>query len=806
MKRISIITLYLVYSWCIFVSAETEQEAKSILTEKLATTQEAPHELTQGFMRANYQEKPIPQLVNELAAQMDTNIVLPQDVVGADRVFYESKFTFKSPDKLTIEQTWEIVLDSLNLLGYTAFKQGDMIRITSNKKTVSLPATFYRNVPPSELPQTEQVIRYVYYLKHLSLIPGSEGNVPGIRDILKGMLSSDKAFQLIEKNNAILITDKASAIKAAMKIIVEIDEGGLRDAIEVIPIYYTSASLIEDLFSKEIFFQPSRTGIQQKETPNIPYFPQNTKVLALRGNSIVIMGTTRSIDIVKDFIIKYIDRPLEAGESMLHLYDLQYLNAQDFADVLKKIIGGEDQQQQVKRKTKKETGPEQYFEDVVIVAELTSKPDTLTPEKEITTIVKQAESREAGGRQVGGNRLIIASRKNDWLRIKSLIEKLDRPQLQVAIDTLILDVTLDQQKILGAQTRNKSGFNNSTSDAVNWQAAHLGEPVLKPDLPPDALMANLLELMKTGTGMAINLATASAPGSFLISFDDKDTGVWGVLQMLNAYTNTTVLAQPFLVTQNHKPAWVFTEENRFLVSDTEGGTGQIARVNFEYVSAGITLDVLPHISETGVVNMQIIIQINQFLPGPTTEVSPKVNRVIQTNANVGNGEVLVLGGLTRTDEIVEIRESPLLGQVPLLGWFFKRKSKEKRKVHLMVLISPTIIEPHLQGGVNTFTEDKLNVVREDLRDELNHVNTRDPITRWFFKPNCECPDEDIEHYLEQDYYEPEEKLSAQVVQEREARWQKNQEEEEKELQQEQEEYLKKLLEHEQNPLSTFKQV
>ena len=46
----------------------------------------------------------------------------------------------------------------------------------------------------------------------------------------------------------------------------------------------------------------------------------------------------------------------------------------------------------------------------------------------------------------------------DWIRIKTLIEELDKPQLQVAIEVLIVDLNLSRNKSLGSQIRNKSGF------------------------------------------------------------------------------------------------------------------------------------------------------------------------------------------------------------------------------------------------------------------------------------------------------------------------------------------------------------
>ncbi len=757
----------LMCAWCLlcfnnYIFAAIKEDAtQAAAIEKLPKKEIT--DTSKQLVRVNYTEKPIVEIVNELAALLNINIIMPQDGKGLDKVFYESKLTYHFPEKITVKELWEIILVSLHTLGYMTIQQDDMIAIVAypnQKEAARQPVSLYHDIPPEDLPSTDQIIRYIYHLRNLSL----EMNSAGIKNILDSMLTSKTpSYQTIPQTNAIIITDKAVNIKSAMKIIAELDEGGLRDAIEVIPLYYASASLVEDLFNKSIFLeQPKKNGTvgAKPEEKQIPYFPQNTKVAKLeRSNAIVIMGTTHSIDIVKDFIVKYIDRPLETGDSMLHVYDLAYLTADGFAKVLQNIVKGAQQKQQTKGAAET-PGPQQYFEDVVVVAEITSEKAPLTPQTQITQLIKEAAV-PAEKQQIrsGGNRLIIAARKNDWSRIKRLIDDLDKPQLQVAIEALILDFTIENDKFLGGQTRNKSGFHNSTENALNFQSAQLAPPVLTVGtdgvLPADALMANLLQLSGTP---ASNIASNATPGSFIVSFQDKDNlGVWSVLQMLNQYVTTNILAQPFLVLQNHQSGWVFTQENRYLQSETQGGTGQIARVNFEDVSAGITLDVKPHISDTGNISMQIIIQISRYItPAGNTSANNRVERVIRTNASIGNGEVLVLGGLTRDEEDIVINETPLLGQVPVLGWFFKSETKTKIKNHLMVLISPTIVKPNLKGGMDVFTENKMDEAKAFITEDLSHFERRDPITRWFFKPNFDCPYEAVDEYLNQSYYDKDE--------------------------------------------------
>jgi hypothetical protein len=71
----------------------------------------------------------------------------------------------------------------------------------------------------------------------------------------------------------------------------------------------------------------------------------------------------------------------------------------------------------------------------------------------------------------------------------------------------------------------------------------------------------------------------------------------------------------------------------------------------------------------------------------------------------------------------------------------------------MVLISPTIVKPYVEGGMDVFTAGKMGEARDYITEDLAFINKRDPITRWFFKPNLDCPYGGLDSYLDQSYYD-----------------------------------------------------
>jgi general secretion pathway protein D len=748
---IKIVVMLLLLITCI--KADNQPESiKQILEEKLnvkptleASAPESPE--TKNFAKKysfDFNDVPLVDVLHTFAAEKKINILLPQ---GSQAL--TTKIKYSLPYKVTLDQAWEEINKIIDLIGYTWEIKSDhytLLKIDPNIQRESLP--LFINPPLESLPDNGQVVEAIFYLSNLKV---NDQNSP-LEQILKaptGMLSPTALLKTDAKTNALIIIDKSNVIRAAMTIVRQLDLEGIPDDIHVIPLYFVQASFVEELFKKLLATAqvPVTPGVA-REAPikSSSYFPPNTKVLALdRTNNIVIMGTTRSIHIVKEFIVKYIDHPLDSGKSILHLYDLQYLNAEEFAPILQQLVNKQETGSQSQGQAA--TGPRRAFQDVIVEAEKTSIAATIAP----STVEGQPEAAKSEGVQQGGNRLLIAARKEDWIRIKKLIKDLDTPQPQVAIEVLVVDLTSQKNQILGTQMRNKGSFHSSALDSINFQAANLVTPILSQQgianeigetvnqFPADALMANLLQLNQGN-----NLANLATPGSVIISFNDQNgSGIWNVMQILDRYANTTILTQPFIVTMDNKQATISLAQQRLLPGGANSDGGSITVKN-EYVTAATAIDILPTISEDSKnINLQLNITVNEFL----SNANNRATRLIQTNANIGDGEVLALGGLVKiSDQTVE-NDTPFLSQIPLLGWFFKRRNKTRIRTNLMVFICPKIIKPRVGGGFDDFTKNKLCFAENDLQDSSNFEDLRDPITRWFFKPDQNFAHDVIDDYV-----------------------------------------------------------
>ena len=77
---------------------------------------------------------------------------------------------------------------------------------------------------------------------------------------------------------------------------------------------------------------------------------------------------------------------------------------------------------------------------------------------------------------------------------------------------------------------------------------------------------------------------------------------------------------------------------------------------------------------------------------------PIFTRTVYTRALVQDSETAVIGGLIREDSTNNVDKIPVLGDIPVLGWLFKRTEKREDKNHLLIFLTPTILPTPLTAA------------------------------------------------------------------------------------------------------------
>lgn len=704
------------------IEQEEQEEQAEKIAGKIATKKKR-----REMVSIDYDDKPIVDIINLIAAKKGYNLILP---AGKDAL--TSKVTFRIKTPMSVDDAWDFLYTILDVDGYSIVPKGSMYMIVKNNTLNNKPTIVKETLPfyigdPDTIPDSDERIRFLYYLSNLRVSEDqSKSTIEG--SVLKQVLSPMSDYQVDTKTNSILVTDKATNVKSAILILAALDQPTFREKLEILPLRYVDATTLATFINNEILKPVTddlrRYQMRFKKASDTSLFQAVRVVADPRTNVLVLLGREQAVNYLKDLIQKTLDIPQESGQSILHVYALQYLNATTFAVTLDNIVktvkaGGAVQS---KEGTITATGTEKMFEGVIIKADI---PDKLQATSGgVSGSGDQITVTSGQTTYYGGNKLIIAAKNDDWQVLKVLIEELDKPQRQVILEVLIADLTINEQRALGSLTRNPLAL--PLPGGVNVQSAQLGPVVVAPDpvTPASSIAVDLLPDDSIVPGPAITPAGAS-----LISISDQATGkVWNIGQLMSLFSHKKILAHPHVVTLNNQQAVVKIGDTRY-VQDTGESTVAAQVIKRIELKALLTVAITPRVSSADIVTLNISIGSQDFRSDTDNTI---IKRTVNTSAIVRNTEILVLGGLSRIDEHNDLRGTPLLSTIPLFKWLTSYRSGDTAKTSLTIFITPTIIEPRVRDSINEYTNDYLTITENLTKEGQLFGEVRDPVTHLFF--------------------------------------------------------------------------
>jgi general secretion pathway protein D len=699
------------------IDAKTEPENPLTETKKAEPLQEA------ATIEFNYVNEDITNIINSLATKKGVNVIIP---LGANAL--ANKVTLSLSNRITLDEAWAFLQTFLDLSGYSMIPRGDMYYITKKNNTVAKePLPLFVGMKPSDLPDTDERIRYIYYLSNIKVSDAADNE---LATLLKDLLPQpDGAFKMDPPSNGLIISARSREIKSLMEIIVKLDKVGFLEKFEIFRLRFTNAKDVAELFNNSLLkadADPNRYRLDTKRTTDATYFSKFTRIIPDgRTNSLIILGRFQAIERIKEFIRNYIDVKIESGKSPLHIYDLQYLKAEEIAPILESIIkddlGGGTGQSQAGAATA--GGTQRSFGEVKILADTPKQPAATTGQE------------TASLSYYGGNKLVIACSHDDWQEIEKLIQSLDQPRSQVLIEVLIADLTVDDLRELGTSIRNPGGI--PMPGNMNFQTTNLENSFeTEGTSPNETIKADLLyaPLTKPLPKNQTFVGRDATQGSMAISFNDADGKVWGVAEIAKNFGAKKILSAPHMIATNNKKASIIRAEKR-LLRDQSSSTASNSTIAFKWVDANLTVNITPRISDHDDVTMQIEITVNQFKASTTstdTETPVITTRELSANATVGNNNVLVLGGLVRLDDSSITNSTPLLGKIPILRWFFSARQDIAAKTNLTIFIKPIVIRPRLRAGLQEHTQEFLKYIDNYTGKGSLFESLKDPVTKIFF--------------------------------------------------------------------------
>lgn len=161
------------------------------------------------------------------------------------------------------------------------------------------------------------------------------------------------------------------------------------------------------------------------------------------------------------------------------------------------------------------------------------------------------------------------------------------------------------------------------------------------------------------------------------------------IQALEADSEGRTISSPRLMTADSITARVAQGvEIPYQEASSSGATSTSFR------EAELSLEVTPQITPDGNVNLEIY--VSKDARGDMTDNGPSINtNRIKTQVTIENGGTVVIGGVYTQDELSRKEKIPLLGDIPLLGRFFRASAKEITRSELLIFVTPRIVNDGL---------------------------------------------------------------------------------------------------------------
>ena len=161
------------------------------------------------------------------------------------------------------------------------------------------------------------------------------------------------------------------------------------------------------------------------------------------------------------------------------------------------------------------------------------------------------------------------------------------------------------------------------------------------------------------------------------------------INFLASTGDATTLAEPVLSTTSGGSASFLAGGE--VPYPTVGSNGQTTVQFKEY---GIKLNVSPSIDSSGNVRTIVETEISQLDPAVSIQGAPGLlTRRAQTQVNVRSGETIVISGLLSTESSKDIDKLPGIGNLPIIGSFFRTQNARNSVSELVIFVTPEIVEP-----------------------------------------------------------------------------------------------------------------
>ena len=602
---------------------------------------------------------------------------------------------------------------------------------------------------------------------------------------IEGLKSDKAAINVYERSNSILVTDTEMNIARMREIIREIDiPTPVTENVFIRQIQNANAADIQKVLqeivedAKKILEKQGKQAQNSTRQANQPIQPFGARLLGgrpaqntpaapkanesvvtsvsdadrgmIRGDSLIIADERSNKLIIKtlksnmDFFDKIIEQlDVETTpDTVVKVYRLKYAECEDVADMINDLIGNAasskssskgsqnaNSKQAGGQKSNVTTGTSQKKS----VNQRTGEAKTGELSKENTTIL--ADKRING--------IVVMTNKELVPVLEQIIESMDIKLSQVLIETVIIEVSLNDDLKTGIDW-----VHGMQKKGSSYRQAIGGGGGSATPTASGTAGSKLID------GVDTALPTIFAPGTAGLSYAlfSEKLDLSAVISASKSDTHSKYIASPIVMTVDNKEATIDATENRqFLTGWTAQSSGYSGggqpTPNYSAKDIGLKLKITPKINPNGTVMLTVEEEYSQFMENAQSMLIPQTDSSGRINYNSGNVDLaierkmsadillenmqsVVLGGLTET----KVEESdvgiPILKDIPWVGrWLFGKTAQSENRKELLVFLTPYVLDDSQSAQVEALRRKN---VMSDARPWDDHGWSKselaDPIT------------------------------------------------------------------------------
>ena len=570
----------------------------------------------------------------------------------------------------------------------------------------------------------------------------------------------------LPKSSSLLVTQNANIIRQLASVIEQVDVAPAEVVSEFIKLDRADATkvaeMLNDIFDKDSQ-QTSQPGVRSvKVPPSVPQpMPVGTegRALGVLSEEAVVVGKIKLTADVRTNRIHVVTRPINMPfiRRLIREFDanvefgkpvtryLRYISAGEVLPVLVQALTepgveagaattggapGQTPQPQQQRGAGASPAPGGAYDrsstgetgsTLNISEELATEPVDTAPKAVTIGNSKLIADQRA-------NTIIILGNRDVVVKVQKILDQMDVKAPQVALSTVIGQLTLSNDEEFGADyfakyhkrfigiSRNNQAFGGN-DPRIPLPTGSPGGSIMDP-----SNLINFSRIIRNvGAGTNIYVAAGDAFAA--------------IVHLLEATSKFKVMSRPTVFTSNNKKAIIASgREVPVPVSTLSNvNTGNVinntaaVQASIEYKKVVLQLEVVPLINSEKEVSLDILQKLDSLVPGGNVTISgnsvPTIDtKYIRTNVSAPNGSTIILGGLIEDQKEKGYTGMPYLSRIPLIGAAFRSTRSSKVRTELIILMCPRV------------TLTKLDAYR--LRQNWENTNTH-------FGPEldqAECPD------------------------------------------------------------------